>query len=119
MDDLYGLWASAHDASDEEIKRAYRSRARELHPDANGGDPESEASFKEVSLRLRGAARPRAPRPLRPLRARPVFGQGNTGGMGLRLRRRVGRPLRGVLRLDDRAAAAGRGGAPSPVPTPR
>jgi molecular chaperone DnaJ len=50
MGDLYELLGVRPDASDEEIKRAYRRRARELHPDANGGDPESEAKFKEVSF---------------------------------------------------------------------
>lgn len=50
MGDLYGLLGVRADASDEEIKRAYRRRARELHPDANGGDLEAEAKFKEVSF---------------------------------------------------------------------
>jgi molecular chaperone DnaJ len=46
--DLYGLLGVRHDASDDEIKRAYRKLARELHPDVNA-DPEVEHRFKEIT----------------------------------------------------------------------
>jgi molecular chaperone DnaJ len=46
----YELLGVSPSADAEEIKRAYRRLARELHPDANGGDVESEARFKEVTL---------------------------------------------------------------------
>lgn len=45
MADLYETLGVDRSASEEEIKRAYRRRARELHPDA-GGD---EAEFKELT----------------------------------------------------------------------
>lgn len=47
--DLYALLGVSSGASADEIKRSYRRLARELHPDANPGDPSTEAKFKEVS----------------------------------------------------------------------
>lgn len=49
-EDLYDVLGVARDASPEEIKKAYRGLARQLHPDANPGDAEAEARFKEVAL---------------------------------------------------------------------
>ena len=48
--DLYELLGVRRDASDDELKRAYRSKARAHHPDTNQDDSDSGEHFKEISL---------------------------------------------------------------------
>ncbi len=47
--DYYATLGVARDANPDEIKKAYRKKALECHPDRNPGNPKAEAQFKLVS----------------------------------------------------------------------
>lgn len=47
--DYYETLGVSHDASQDDIKRAYRRLARQHHPDANRDDPRAEERFKEIT----------------------------------------------------------------------
>ena len=85
--DYYATLGVARDASADEIKRAYRRLARELHPDVNP-DPATQERFKEVTAAYEVLSDPEK-RQMYDLGADPrspgggnPFGPGGAGGFG-------------------------------------
>jgi molecular chaperone DnaJ len=85
--DYYGLLGVSKNASDAEIKRAYRKLARELHPDINP-DEQAQAKFQEISVAYEVLSDPEKRRVV-DLGGDPMagaggagFGGGGFGGLG-------------------------------------
>jgi molecular chaperone DnaJ len=76
MSDYYEILGLSRNATDDEIKRAYRALARRYHPDSNGGDPDAEARFKEINLAYETLRDPER------RRRYDVFGEDGTRGAG-------------------------------------
>lgn len=47
--DYYAILGVNRDTDQKEIKRAFRKKARESHPDVNRDDPNAEATFKDIN----------------------------------------------------------------------
>jgi DnaJ-class molecular chaperone len=56
--DLYAVLGVSRDASEDDIKKAYRKLARKHHPDLNPGDAAAEARFKSISAAYEVLSKP-------------------------------------------------------------
>jgi molecular chaperone DnaJ len=127
--DLYEVLGVSRDATQEEIKKAFRRLAREHHPDLNSDDPDAERRFKEVNLAYETLSDPAKRRQYDLFGGQGLtpdmfsFGLGDlsdifeaffgpspftrTRGRGRRTRTAGGRDLHVVLELDFEEAAFG------------
>jgi ferredoxin len=53
ISDYYRTLGLTLEASEQDIKKAYRKLAMHYHPDRNGGNPESEERLKEINEQIR------------------------------------------------------------------
>jgi molecular chaperone DnaJ len=74
MNDYYDVLGVPRNATDAEIKRAFRDLARRYHPDSNPGDPDAEERFKEISVAYETLSDPER------RRRYDVFGETPRGG---------------------------------------
>ena len=70
IDDPYKVLGVSRDASDEEIKQAYRRLAKKYHPDLNPGDQEAAKKMQQINAAYEQIKNPEQARP----------GQGSYGG---------------------------------------
>src|SRR4051794_41423476 len=100
--DYYALLGVSRDATPDEIKKAYRKLARELHPDVNPS-PEAQDRFKEVTAAYEVLSDPQK-REIVDLGGDPLASGGGKGGRA--------RPFAGLSPI---TRALFRRGAPRPA----
>ena len=105
--DFYEVLGVASNATDDELKKAYRKLAMKHHPDRNPDNKDAEEKFKEVEGGLRDPDRPRQAR--RPTTASAMPVSIPTPGGGRRARDSAASPTCSATSSATSSAAAGGG----------
>lgn len=63
MNDPYKILGLSPEATEDEVKKAYRKKAFEFHPDRNQGDKAAEEKFKEITAAYEAIKNPRPQNP--------------------------------------------------------
>ena len=101
VSEFYALLGVARDASEADIKKAYRKLAMEFHPDRNPA-PEAEAKFKEITEAYEVLRDPQK------RAAYDRYGKAGVGGAARRVRVPPRRPVRSAQHLHARLRRHGR-----------
>ena len=114
--DYYEVLGVSRDADLQQIKKAYRKLARELHPDVNCNDPECEEKFKEATEAYEVLCDPRSAASTTPTGMTACAAAPGRRRLRLRRLRGLRRPLREHLRRPSAGFGGGRrsGGAGRP-----
>ena len=82
MKDYYEILGVSKTASDDEIKKAYRTLAKKYHPDMNPGDKKAEEMFKDVNTAYAVLSDPEKRANYDRFGEEGVNGAGGAGGFG-------------------------------------